>query len=59
MHIDRCLDAVGPERVTDHWPNGQIRHKVIVHDIEMHDVGTRVEHSFDVLTQASEIGRKY
>jgi hypothetical protein len=30
---------------------------MIIHDIEVNDVGTCVEHSLDIITKAGEIGR--
>jgi hypothetical protein len=31
---------------------------MIIHYVEMHDVGARVEHGFDILAQAGEISGK-
>ena len=55
VHIDRRLDAMVAQRIANHWPNGEIGDKVVVHHIEMHDVGASIQDSLDVLAKASEI----
>ena len=56
VNIDRCLDAVVTQCIADHRPDCQVGHEMIVHHVKMHDVGARIEHSFDILAQAGEIG---
>ena len=58
MHIDRRLDAEVFQGLANHGSNGQVGHEVIVHDIEMHDVGTGLDHCIDIVTKAGEISRK-
>ena len=40
---------------TRHVSDREIRDVVIVHDVEMHEIGTGVEHGFHVLAQPGEI----
>jgi len=56
MHVDRRLDAVLAQRRAHERTDGQIRHIVIVHHIEVHEIRPRGEHGFDLLSQAGEVG---
>jgi hypothetical protein len=58
VYVDGGLDAVCSQSIADRWADGQIRYKVIIHDIEMDDVRSRVEDGFDVIAEASEICRQ-
>ncbi len=44
-----------PERLAHHWPDGEIRHVMIVHDVEMNDIRTCSQHAFDLFSQAGEV----
>ena len=59
MNVDRRLDTVIPERLANHGANREIRDEMIVHDIEMHDVGTGIQHGADIVAEACEVGGKY
>ena len=39
-----------------HRPDGEIGHVVIVHDIEMDEIGAGMQHGIDFLAQAGEVG---
>ena len=61
MHVEHRHAAVAPDavrlqRLRHHRPDGQVRHVVIVHDVEMDPVGASGQHLPDFLTQAGEIG---
>src|SRR4051794_10939365 len=58
MHVDRRLHTVFAQRLTNQRTDREIRNVVIVHDIEMDDVGPRLENGVDFLTEAREVGRK-
>ena len=58
MHVDRRLDAVLAQCRAHERPDRKIRHIVIVHHVEVHDIRTRSEHGFDLLAQAREVGRQ-
>ncbi|MCY1547785.1 hypothetical protein D9M68_838620 [compost metagenome] len=56
VHVDRRGDAVLAQRRADHRADGQVRHVVVVHHVEVDDVGTGGEHPVHILAQAGEIG---
>ena len=56
VHIDRRRHAIFAQSAANHRANGQVGHVVVVHHIEVDDVGTRGQHLVDVLTQSGEIG---
>jgi len=58
VHIDRRLDTVLAQGLTNQRPDRQIGHELIVHDIEVHDIGAGIEYGGDILAQASKIGGK-
>ena len=39
----------------DGWPDGQIRHEMAVHHIDMQEIGTRSLHCGDFVGQAREV----
>ena len=59
VHIDGRLDAEAAQGIADHRTDRQVWHEVIVHDVEVNDVSTGIQHGFDVFTQPGEIGRQY
>ena len=64
MHIERRLAAAAPDavrfqRLRHHRPDGQVRHVVIVHDVEMDPVGAGGQHLCDLVAQAGEVGGQY
>ena len=56
VHVDGRLDAVATQRPADRRPDGEIRHVVIVHYVEVNDVRARIQHRLHVLAQAREVG---
>ena len=59
VNIDRRFDAVVPQGVTNQRSNRQVRHEMIIHHVEMHDVGASIQYGVDVIAQAGEICREY
>ena len=57
VNVDRCFDAVVAQRVANKRPDRQVRHEMVVHDVEMHDLRAGIEHGFDVFTQPREVSR--
>ena len=56
----RCtsIGAVTPalaQRLADQWADGEIRHVVIVHDVEVNPIRARGEHRIHLLAEAGEI----
>ena len=63
VHVDRHRRAVGPlrvrpQRLADHGSDGQVRHIVVVHHIEMDQVGAAFDHRPHLLAQAREVRGK-
>ena len=58
VDVDRRLDAVVSKRFADERTDRQVRHEVIVHDIEMHDFCACIEYGFYVFTEPREVGGK-
>ena len=59
LHEDGELteaDAVLAQRLAHHRPHRQVGHVMVVHDIEMDDVGPRRQHVLDLLPQTGEVG---
>ena len=46
------------ERCHDRWANGQIRHEVSVHDIDVQKVGPRTLHGCHFLCQSGKVSRQ-
>jgi len=58
VDVDWRADAVVAQRFANKRTDRQVRHEVIVHDIEMHDIRTCFENRFDVFAQPREVGGK-
>ena len=58
VNINRGGDAIFTQRFQYHRSDGQVRYVVIVHDVEVHDIGTGSQRSRGVLTQAGKISRQ-
>ena len=58
VYINRRLNAVITQRRANQWPYSEVRHIVIIHYIEMHDVGTRIQHLRDLLAKTRKICRQ-
>ena len=46
------------QRFADHRSDGQIRHVVVVHHVEVDPVGAGGDHILDLVTQTGEVGRQ-
>src|ERR1700728_4758238 len=58
VHVDRCLHAVAAQCRAHHRADGEIRHVVIVHHVEVNEVGAGLEHRIDLRAEAREVGRQ-
>ena len=58
VHVDRRRHTVVAQRAADHRANGEVGDIVVVHHIEVNDVGTGREHRIDLGAKAREVGRK-
>src|SRR5690606_40581766 len=56
VHVNGGRHAMLAQSFTDHGTNGEIGHVMIVHHVEVHDIGAGGQHVIDFLTQAGEIG---
>mgnify|MGYP002139184355 CR=1 FL=1 len=54
--IHRVIARDTAQRLADHRADGQVGHVVVVHHVEVDDVGAGGEDLVDFLTQAGEIG---
>ena len=54
MHVDRNIDQ-WTNRRADHRSDGEIRHIVVVHHVEMDEVGTGLHDSGNLRAKAGEI----
>jgi hypothetical protein len=59
VYIDWLFNAVVPQRFTEQWADRQVGYEMIVHDVEVHDVGTGIKDGTNVLSKSSEIGGQY
>ena len=55
MHVDRRGDAVLAQRLAHQRADGEVRHVVVVHDVEVDDVGARGEHRIHFLAEPREV----
>ena len=58
VHVDRRRDAGLAQRLADQRADGQVRHVMVVHDIEVDPVGAGRQHRVDFFAQAGEVGRQ-
>ena len=58
VHVDRCLDPVTAQRLAHQRTDGEIRHVMVVHHVEVNQVCTRLEHRIDLIPEAREISRQ-
>ena len=56
MHIDIGGDAMIAQSFTHQRADGQVRHIMIIHHIEMNDIRARGDDVIDFFTQTGEIG---
>ena len=50
VHIDIGGDAILAQGGTNHRSDREIRHIVIIHDIEMYNIGSCIEHRVDLFS---------
>ena len=55
MHVDRRFDAVLAQGLADQRTNGEIRHVMVVHHIEVHPVRPGSEHGVHIGAKRSEV----
>jgi len=58
MHVDGGGHAIFAQRFADHRADGEIRHVVVVHHVEVHPIGARREDFRSVFTEPREISGK-
>ncbi|MCY1448020.1 hypothetical protein D9M71_646650 [compost metagenome] len=58
VHIDRRGNTVTAQGLAELRAHGQVGHIVIIHDIDMDDIGTGGQHLLGLLSQPGEIGRQ-
>src|SRR3989344_950164 len=58
VYVDVGLDAGLAQRPAHQRSDGEVGHVVVVHDVEMHGVGTGGENMLDLLSEARELGRQ-
>ncbi|MNO72664.1 hypothetical protein D3C76_636180 [compost metagenome] len=58
VHIDRRGNTVAAQGLAELRAHGQVGHIVIIHDIDMDDIGTGGQHLLGLLSQPGEIGRQ-
>ena len=56
VHVYGCGYTVIAQCFTDHRPNSQIGHIVIIHHIKMNDIGTRFEYRVNLFAETGKIG---
>jgi hypothetical protein len=59
VHVDRRGDAGLAQRLADQRADRQVRHVVVVHHVEVHEVGTALEHRAHFRAEAREIRGEY
>ena len=58
VDVDRRGNTVVTQRLQHHRANRQVRHVVVVHDVEVHDIRTRRQRLSGILTQTGKISRQ-
>ena len=56
VRVDRRGDAVLAQRRANHRADGQVWHVVVVHDVEVDEVGASGENVVHFLAEAGEVG---
>jgi hypothetical protein len=57
VHVERQLD-MRPQRGAHHRADGEIRHVMVVHHVEVDQVGAGARHRLHFVAEAREVGRK-
>ena len=58
MHVDRGRDAVFAQGFEDQRPDAEVRHVVVVHDVEVNRIGPCGHDVVDLLAKLGEVGGK-
>ena len=58
VDVDGGGNAVVAEGLADHGADGEVGHVVVVHDVEVDDVGAGLEDVVDLLAELGEVGGK-
>ena len=56
VHVDGRRDAVLAQGLANERADGQVRHVMVVHHVEVHDVGAGLEDVVHLLAQPGEVG---
>ncbi len=56
VHVDGRLDAVVAQRLANERPDRQVGDEMVVHHVEVHDIGAGRQHGPHVVTEASKVG---
>ena len=56
MHVDRRLHAVLAERLAHQRADREIRHVMVVHDVEVNQIGAGREHRIHLFAEPREVG---
>ena len=59
MDINRSRDAVISQGLAYQWSDSQVWHVMIVHDIEMDNIGACRQYVFHLFTQSGKVSCKY
>ncbi|MNH16599.1 hypothetical protein D3C79_762450 [compost metagenome] len=59
VHINRRGNSVAAQGLAELRAHGQVGHIVVIHDIDMDDIGSRSQHLLGFFTQAGKIGGQY
>ncbi|MNP44371.1 hypothetical protein D3C76_1382330 [compost metagenome] len=58
VHVNRGGHAVVAQCLEDHRADGQVRHVVVIHNVEMNDIRTGSEGFRGIFAQPGKISRK-
>jgi hypothetical protein len=58
VDIDRGCNTVVTKGLADHGSDGQVRDVVVVHNIEVNNIGSGLQHVVDFGTKTGKISRK-
>jgi hypothetical protein len=59
MNVNWRSNTMVAQCLANQRPNGQIRHVMIIHDVEMNDVRISGKYGTNLITESREIGRQY
>ena len=59
VHINGCRHAMVAQRLTYHRPNSQVRHVMVIHNVEMNHIGAGRQHVINLLAQPRKVSGEY